>query len=219
MVVEHIIQSPSGKDGRAFLSLQSSAPPEVADYSQDVLPCSYFDEIVLRLQFFPLPGKSLLKCAPTLPSRLSADRVISEAVVIMFLSSKTIRSCPCLIARVPFPKLLPSAAQVLPVPDDADLLPHQFFELGADVRQGGGASRSRVFHELPDSDSRSRSVEMFARDISPRPGLPVRRRPDLREASCWPAGWPRARRYRLFLLQQKARVSSWRPKGPSLPRP
>jgi hypothetical protein len=51
----------------------------------------YFCDIVLFLQFFPFVGKSLRKCAPTLPSLCSAERVMSRAVVIMFLISKTFR--------------------------------------------------------------------------------------------------------------------------------
>lgn len=47
----------------------------------------YFCSTILFLQSFPLCGKSLLKCAPTLFSRWSAERVMSMAAVTMFLSS------------------------------------------------------------------------------------------------------------------------------------
>ena len=50
-------------------------------------PQAYFLVFVLILQFLPFVGKSLLKCAPTLPSLSRAERVMSIAVVIMFLSS------------------------------------------------------------------------------------------------------------------------------------
>ncbi len=49
---------------------------------------------VLFLQFMPLPGKSDLKWAPTLFRRLKAERVMRIEVVIMFLSSNTLRSGP-----------------------------------------------------------------------------------------------------------------------------
>ncbi len=53
---------------------------------------AYFISTVLFLQFFPLAGKSLLQCAPALPSRERAERVMSRDVAIMFLSSKKVRS-------------------------------------------------------------------------------------------------------------------------------
>ena len=70
----------------------------------------YFVITVRLRQFLPLVGKSLLKWAPTLPSRSRAERVMSVDVVIMFLSSKMLRSGPWPLIVVPHSRSCLSAA-------------------------------------------------------------------------------------------------------------